>query len=54
MLFCVRYTIFSGFELEGCAVYTEPLPRRVWSILKHMAKVGITLFDKYTLARLYI
>lgn len=39
----IRLVIFSGLECEGHTVDTETLARWLWSIIKYVTKVGVTL-----------
>lgn len=46
-LLVVRLVLFSAFKCEGHTVDTEPLARWLWSIIKHVTQVGVTLSDTY-------
>lgn len=47
-LILIRFVVFSGFKCEGNTVDAEALSCWVWSIIKHVAKVGIALCDPDT------
>lgn len=47
-LILIRFVVISGFKCEGNTVDAEALSCWVWSIIKHVAKVGIALCDPDT------